>query len=190
MTDSYTSFWTARETDASFSPPMDCEARATAFERKIGRRNSLELIAGAFVVLDFGASAGIFATAGEWVLAVGPVLTVLAALFVIAKLYRDGSIEARRPEDSCVGHLRRQLVRQRDLLRSVPKWYLAPFLPGMLGFYLAFAAKDAAVVGWSAALGHIWVNLAGTAALFVFIAWLNLNTARNLDRQIAALDMA
>ena len=185
-----TSFWTRQESDASFSAPVDCEARGTAFERKIRRRNTLELVAAAFVVLAFGATAGIFAAAGDWSLAIAPVLIVLAALFVVTKLFRDGSIETRRPEDSCVGHLRRQLVRQRDLLRGVPKWYLAPFLPGMIGFYLAFAAKDAETVGWIPALEAIWFNLATIVVLFVGIAWLNLHAARKLDREIGALDVA
>lgn len=190
MTDDPLPLWTQNEKDAAFSPLKDCQARGTAFERKIRRRNLLEGLAAVFVVLAFGGTAGLFAAGGEWTLAIAPVLIVCAAMFVITKLFRDGSLEARRPEDSCVAHLRRQLVRQRDLLRGVPKWYLAPFLPGMLGFYLAFAAKDAQSVGWLAALQGLWTGLALTAALFVIVAWLNLRGARELDREIAALDRA
>lgn len=190
MTQSDTTPWMARQNDATLSAPRDCQSRATTFERQIRRRNLLEGIAGTFVILGFGITAGMFIAVGELLLALAPILTVIAAIFVIVKLFRDGSMEARRPEEACASHLRRQLTRQRDLLRGVPKWYLAPFLPGLFGFYLAFAAKDAATAGWPSAIQNIGFHLVSTLALFVFLAWLNLRAARKLDREISAMDIA
>lgn len=190
MTEDRFRFWTERALTATFSEPGECETRATAFERTVRRRNMMEYAAGALVIVLFGALGVMFASAGEWLIAATNIAMVSAAIFVIAKLQRDGSVQARLPEQSCRDHLRGQLARQRDLLRGVPKWYLAPFLPGLLGFYIVITAKVAEHQGWDAAVEGVWLKVAGTLAFFVFIAWLNLHAARKIDREIGALDRA
>lgn len=190
MTDKPFSFWTSQNTAASFSEPGACQARATAFEKKIRRRNVIEYAAGGLVIVLFGAMAVMAASVGEWLFAAAGLAIGIAAIFVIAKLHRDGSAQPRVPEQTCREHLRAQLVRQRDLLRSVPKWYLAPFVPGLLGFYLVVTAKVAEVQGWTVAIDGVWLKVTGTAAFFVFVGWLNLYAAKKIDREIGALDRA
>ena len=190
MTHTPFSFWTDQNSTASFSEPGACQTRATAFENTIRRRNTVEYLAGAFVVVIFAAMAFFFASQGQWLIAATSIATLFAALFVVFKLHRDGSAQKRRPEQTCRDHLREQLVRQRDLLRGVPKWYLAPFIPGMAGFYLVVTANVAANHGWMIAVEGVWLKVVGTAALFVFLAWLNLREARRIDKEIDALDRA
>ena len=190
MTQDPFNFWTRENSDANFSEPGACRARSTRFEKSIRRRNLLEYAAGALVVVVFGALAVFFAGEGEWALSATVAMTVAAAISVVSKLHRDGSAQSRSPEASCKDHLRSQLVRQRDLLRGVPTWYLAPFVPGLVGFYLVVTANVAEVQGWAAALEGVWFKFVATAAFFIFVGWLNLHTARKLDREIAALDRA
>lgn len=190
MTQDPFNFWTREQSDANFSEPGACRARTTRFEKSIRRRNLLEYAAAALVVGVFGALGVFFASEGMWALAVTVAMTVAAAIFVVAKLHRDGSALARTPEANCRDHLRSQLVRQRDLLRGVPKWYLAPFVPGLVGFYFVVTANVAEIHGWATALEGVWLKIAATAAFFVFVGWLNLHAARKLDREIAALDRA
>ena len=190
MTDNPFNFWTREHSGANFSEPGACQARSTRFERSIRRRNLLEYAAAALVVVVFGALGVFYASIKEWGLVVTVTMTVAAAIFVVTKLHRDGSNQARSPEANCREHLRSQLVRQRDLLRGVPRWYLAPFVPGLLGFYFIVTANVAELHGWQIALEGAWFQLAATAAFFVFVAWLNLHSARRLDREIAALDQA
>lgn len=190
MTDKPFSFWTDQNSAASFSEPGACQTRATAFEKTIRRRNAVEYFAGALVVVIFAAMAVFFALQGQWLIAVTSCATLFAALFVVFKLHRDGSAQKRRPEQSCRDHLRDQLVRQRDLLRGVPKWYLAPFIPGLAGFYLVVTAKVASIHGWMIAVEGVWLKVVGTAAFFVFVAWLNLRAARQIDKEIGVLDRA
>ena len=190
MTDNPFNFWTSEQATANFSEPGVCQARTTRFERSIRCRNLLEYAAAALVVVAFGALGVFFASEGMWALAATVAMTVAAAIFVVAKLHRDGSNQTRLPEASCRDHLRSQLVRQRDLLRGVPKWYLAPFVPGLLGFYFFVTANVAELHGWQVAIEGVWFKLAATAGFFVFVGWLNLHAARRLDREIAALDMA
>lgn len=189
MTEHPVAFWKDEFADARFSDPAACSLRATRFETTIRRRNLIEYAAAVLVILSFGAASVLSAQRGEWAIAVTFAMTIAAAVFVVAKLRRDGSMQQRRPETSCRDHLRAQLVRQRDLLRGVPKWYLAPFVPGLLCFYYIVTARVAQAHGWQVALEGIWVQLAATAIFFAFVAWLNLFAARRIDREIAALDV-
>ncbi len=180
--------WQDRASDARFAEPGACEHRATRFERTIRRRNAVEYLAGALVIALFGSGALGAAAAGLWDFAGACALVLIGTLFVLWTLHRAGSYRGRRPEQSCREHLRNQLLRQRDLLRRVPLWYLAPLLPGVLGIYGATAIRVAAKAGWGEALGGIWMPLAGTAAFFAFVAWLNLAAARRLEAEIAQIE--
>jgi hypothetical protein len=76
---------------------------------------------------------------------------------------------------------RRELVRQRDMLRSVWRWYIAPIVPGLAVF----------LAGTMPPHSPFWVYL--LLALFFLvilggIVWLNRRGADRLDRQIAELD--
>lgn len=190
MTDKPFPFWTDQNATASFSDPGTCETRMTAFEKKVRRRNLIEYVAGGLVIAMFGVLAVIFAAAGEWLIVATALAIILAAVFVVMKLHRDGSTLGRLPEQSCREHLRDQLIRQRDLLRGVPKWYVAPFIPGLVGFYAVVSANIAAQRGWASAMEGMWVKLVLTMIVLIFVVWLNVHAAKKLDREIEALDRA
>ena len=170
--------WSSMNADAQFSTPEACQRHATRFEKLIRRRNLIEYAAGVLVFGLFGLGAATALVAGEGGFAAAMFAVILGTGFVLWKLHRDGSTLDRRPESSCKDQLRDQLVRQRDLLKGVPKWYLAPFIPGILGVYFSAAYGVAQVRGWEVALGGIWQPLGLTAAFFCFVAWLNLRAAR------------
>ena len=77
--------------------------------------------------------------------------------------------------------LRSELVRQRDLLRSVWWWYLAPFVPGLLLILGGVALERPGRWGWLAP-GIV------AAVTFVGIGLLNQRVARKLQRRIDDLD--
>jgi hypothetical protein len=79
---------------------------------------------------------------------------------------------------------RSQLVRQRDLLRSVWLWYLLPFVPGLLLIQIGRAAGDPS--------RPLRVVMSATISVLVFlgIGWLNQRAARKLDREIEGLERA
>ena len=187
MTDPIKSLWTNQSRDAKFAEPKSSSRRMTKLERQVLIRNLIEYCAGALVLVLFGAATIMAVMASQFIMAVCFASTVVGVIYVIGTLYRQGRVETRQPENSCIDHLRGQLTRQRDLLRSVPKWYLAPLVPGVVGLYLTIIWEVAQVRGWAVAVEGLWLEFGGTLVFFVFVGWLNLRAARGLDREIQAL---
>lgn len=181
-------WWTSSPVEAGFTDPDALRTRATTFERTVRRRNLIEGAAGVLVIGLFVSGSVAAATVGEWALALAGALIVAGTAFILWHLFRSGSNLARRPEHDCRTHLLNQLVRQRDLLRRVPQWYLAPLLPGICAVYGITAAKVAGAQGWDVAISGIWLPFAATMAFFLFVGWLNLWAARRLSREIAAIE--
>ncbi len=83
--------------------------------------------------------------------------------------------------DTCLAFHQRELERQRDLLRDVWKWYLLPFVPGLI----AIVAARLPSTGWIRGLRFILFCAAG----FYFLWWLNKRAADKLQRQIDELNL-
>jgi hypothetical protein len=154
---------------------------AEKFERTISRRNRREYAASAFVVVWFSVWAWFAESA---VVALGCWLVVLAALWVVFHLHRGGT--ARRPAGeqevmSGLEFLRSELVRQRDLLRSVWWWYLLPFVPGMLLILVGYSLEQPG--RWDLLALGIFATVT-----FVGIGLLNQRVARKLQRRLDDLD--
>lgn len=149
--------------------------KAAQFQKKIALRNKREYAAAAIVVVAFTGYA-IFLPGA--LIKAGSILTVVAALFVAYRLHQKGSsrpIPAAMALSSSVEFHRTELERQRDLLRSVWLWYLAPFVPGMVLFGLGMGS-----LSWAC----------GLAAIFAGVWWLNARAARKLQAEIDALTVA
>ncbi|HTU43672.1 MAG TPA: sigma-70 family RNA polymerase sigma factor [Bryobacteraceae bacterium] len=156
--------------------------KAGKFQKRIQLRNLREYIAVLFVVVGFGFYLKWFPSVA---MRVGSGLTIAAALYVAYQLHRIGSAETL-PEDCgfecCIDFHRRELERQRDLLRRIWWWYLGPFVPGMLVFLVGLQ------VAREPRFPHhgipFVVDLAFCALVFVLIGRLNQRTAHRLQRQI------
>jgi len=162
--------------------PIDLETlrrKARVLDRRVRARNWRETIAGsvAVVVLTvFGL--GKADALQRWSFG----LLAAGTVYVIWHLWRHGQ-SSDLPADSALTDAitfhRRQLVRQRDLLRGVLRWYLAPYLPGWV-----LGTVHAAMESWIPAV--MMVAIAVAAVWLVW--WLNARAADCLDRQIAELD--
>lgn len=187
MTNDPRSFWNAEPVSAQFSDPAVVARRSTRFARTVRRRNLIEGAAGVLVIGLFGAGALAAASIGEWAFAGAGAMVVAGTVFILWHLIRHGSNLARRPEEDCRSHLLGQLTRQRDLLRRVPFWYLAPLLPGICAVYGITAAQVAQAQGWAVALEGIWMPFTATMGFFGLVAWLNYAAARKLDKELRRL---
>lgn len=167
------------------APPLD-EVRkgADKFYRYIRWRNLIEYVACAIVVGGFGTY--VF-TLPHILQKIGSVLVILAVFYVAWQLHRRAS--AVPPEAAGTMPLllfaRTQLLRQRDALRSIFGWYIAPFLPGMAVFMTGTLLEKRSGDG----LGPIdAVGSAVMLAAFAGIWWLNQLGARRLQRHIDEID--
>ena len=156
--------------------------RSRRLTRIVSRRNLREYVAGAMVAV---ACAYLALTAPLPLVRAGAVLSEVGVIFIVYYLHRHGAARAM-PADmaltSCLQFHRGELERQRDLLRGVWKWYLAPLLPGLILFYLAsiLAHPEHASRGW-------WF-LAGSLVVFVLIGEANRYAANRLQARIDALE--
>lgn len=157
-------------------------ARAAKFQRTIKWRNAREYAAAALVLVWMAFS---MKDPMPGLVRAGSLLLGAGVVFVVVVLHRRGraSSEDRSaaPTSEALRSHVAELRRQRDLLRDVPRWYLAPFVPGLLliaiGRFLEEPEK------WSVQVRF----LLSTAAIFAFVAWLNRRAARKLDEEIAKL---
>ena len=121
----------------------------------------------------------------------GSAFSIVAALFVAWQLHRRGAAQALTANSGMplVDFHRAELMRQRDLLKSVGVWYLAPFVPGcvllVLGRYFQFR-----VPGRTLTWDHQIILMAAAVVALIFgIVWLlNAWGAERLQRRIDQLD--
>jgi hypothetical protein len=160
----------------------DLRQGSRRLQRRVGRRNRREYVAAVIVALVFGPMAW-FAPLPT--LRVGSVLTLAAVMFVVYHLHRYGTAQAMPGEmalTSCLAFHRRELERQRDLLRSVWKWALLPLVPGMILMYLGPVLAHPEQTSRS-----LWLA-AASLMFFVVIGELNRRAAKKIQASIDALE--
>ena len=149
----------------------DLRRRAGKFETRIRHRNLREYAGAAVVMLAFSFYIYKF---NDWVIRLGSAMILAGTVYVVVQLYRR-STPVSLPADyglvASVEFYRRELVRQRDLLRSVFSWYLGPLIPGLLVF-----TKGKPVM------------IAMNAIVFGLVWWVNQKAADRLTRHIEELD--
>lgn len=119
--------------------------------------------------------------------AVGPGLCILGTLFAVGTLLRASArapkVDLSAPLEGSVAQYEAALRFQAKLLRDVPRWYLAPFVPGVLWIFVH--------MGWSKG-GLAWVasglGILLAAAVYAAIAWLNLRAAKVFTAEADSLD--
>jgi hypothetical protein len=182
------SIWAADDAHLPPLSPAVLRGRADALHRRVRRRNRLEYIAAAPLVPLFGWIGWI---SGDTLMRIACIVLIAGIALVVWNLSRRGAQpmpEAEALAMPAFAFHRAQLVRQRDALRNVWRWYLAPFVPGMVLFLAAIWHAMRAHQSTAAALVGVVPTAAIVAAVFVGIHFINRAAARRLDREIAALD--
>jgi hypothetical protein len=160
--------------------------RAGKFETRIRRRNVREYVASLVAV---GLFVYFFATTHDLLSRVTFALFIGAMLWIVVSLYWRGSAK-KLPEgvDTLTGlrFYRTELERQREVVRSVWWWYLAPMVPGFLLYTLGYVIKFPRPASW-ASIGLMDLVVAG---LFVWIWRMNMKAAHCLTRMIEELNGA
>ncbi len=171
--------WQHQDLEVSAPAPAEIRAGALALQSKVRARNAAELAAAATVVAVLGVYAWVWT---GLLFRSGCALAIAGALMMARHLYRAGSWRGV-PVDgaSCLAFQRRELARQRDLLRSVGRWYLAPMAPGMILVILGRTHADVISIVAST------VVLLLCAAAFVRVLKINASAAAKLQLELDAL---
>jgi hypothetical protein len=175
--------WQSQPVDGMEMSVEAIRLRAGKFERKISRRNLRESIAALIVIAFFSYNCiasdnilfritwGLFIAGTIWV------------MMVLQLKGRPKTLPVMLGSSSSLEFFRSELERQRDLIKNVWQWYLAPMVPGYVALNLAWAFGLPHHIGWikMAALDVFFV------AVFVGVWRLNQYGARCLQRSIDSL---
>jgi hypothetical protein len=166
--------------------------RAQKLEKRIHRRNLREYVAGAIVIACFGYYIFRFP---DPMIRFGCVLVIASSLFVLYQLRKRGAARAVPAEMAfrdCLDFHRKELERQRDLLRSVWTWYILPLVPGVLVFMLGDFQWQMTLPNAAVHAGHVKIlfglRVAIVVVIFIGVGKLNQWAARRLQRRIDALN--
>jgi hypothetical protein len=164
----------------------DIHQKARTLEKKVRWRNAREYVASVVVVLGFSP---VLFHRDSWMMQAGAALIILATIYVAWRMHRHASARAVPEAGEALRDFHREeLIRQRDALRSVGRWYLAPFVPGMV---LVMMGRwfQSHVGGRSLAMDHLGILIASGVCALVFggIWWLNLRGAKRLQAEIDKL---
>lgn len=180
--DDIRNLWQKQEQEPMQLSIEELRRKTAAFQKRIGRRNVREYLGVVFVVIAFS---WMFFKNHETVPRIGFALIVLGALWIAFTLWKKGSVQVL-PGDlgraDCISFHRRELERQRDLLRGIWKWYLGPLVPGMAIVVIAGILSAPADKRW---FGEIYALFC--VALFWGIGHMNQKAAKRIDGQIQEL---
>ena len=160
--------------------------RSGKFQRIIWWRNFREYV---------GAAVGIFLFSRFLIQPRGTLFRIAFVLFIagmvwiVIQLRRKASarsMPAAIGNLTCIEFFRTEMERQRDVLKNVWPWYLAPLVPGFVVYTVAFVIAVPRPMGWAG----IALLDALIATLFVAIWKWNLRSAQCLQRKIDDLNAA
>ncbi len=174
--------WQEQETEQMRIATDELRRKASAFQKRIGRRNLREYIGAGFVIPTFS---WMFFKNPDPVARIGFGLTVIATCWIVYHLHKRGSAQAVPAELGASTYLqfhRRELERQRDLVGGIWRWYLGPLAPGMAILTISGILNSPPARRWFAI---------GYAVFAVLLFWgvgaMNQKAARKLDSKIAGL---
>jgi len=179
--------WKSQNAKYDLPELTDIRQRAERFQSVIRKRNLMEYAAAFLVIVLFSRTVLISDSLIE---KLGAVMIILAAIHVSCKLHSIAKAKTIAQVDMSVSLIefhRLELQRQYRALESVWKWYLAPFLPGLLVFTLGSHLSSTSVETSSMALVKSLFSVAVIGAVFCIIHWLNRREANNIARKIREL---
>jgi hypothetical protein len=188
--DNAKSIWKNQHVEPVHVSLTELRKKAKKFERRVFWRNLREYAASVIVVAGFGFYIWKFPAP---MARFGCVLVIAGVLFVVHTLHKRGSSRSLPAELTlcdCLEFHRKELERQRDLLRSVWTWYLLPLVPGLLVFLLGIYQWQMKRPGAQTRFITIHLGFTAVVCAVVFIAVGQLNQwgARKLQQKIDALN--
>ncbi|WP_296000362.1 hypothetical protein [Rugamonas sp.] len=176
--------WKTQPAAAPHYSEQQLRQRARSLHRRVAVRNFLEYAAGVAVIAGF---AYFIAAYRHPLMQIGSALIIVATFFVLHQLHWRASGRPLPGADAALpgrAFHRAQLTRQRDALRTVGRWYVAPFVPGVVMFRWGVETQMAGIGPFA----HGPLANALIAAVLLLIVGINWRMAGKLQGEIDALD--
>lgn len=185
--DDLQNIWQSQRVEPIYMSIEEIRNKAAKFERRIRWRNLRETLVAVAMIPLFGLFLRWFPAPLE---RAGSCLIIVGLIYLIYRMNgfaAAAKVPAAGGFDACVAFHRRELERQRDLLRSIWLWYLGPLVPGILLFNLALIGqKIRHPADWWRVVPFVVIM----AAWFWFVVRLNRRAADDLQNTIDALERA
>jgi hypothetical protein len=181
LPDDIRNIWQDQPVENTPMPLEEIRRKARRFEKRIQRRNLREYVGGALAIAIFTFDIFKFPTP---VARTGSALIIAGVICIVVQIYKraaPGKMPADLALTASLEFHRLELVRQRDLLRSVWLWYIGPIVPGLIVFGAGVTPRHAARAG-------AVINAVPLLCIFGLIVWANHRAAVRLDRQIAEIE--
>lgn len=175
--------WQTQELPLATLSLQELQKKSGALHRRVRIRNGLEYLACVLVMVGFG---NYLVEFPQSLLRLGSVLVMIGTAYVAWQLHRRASSPSASPGLPGLAFHRQQLERQRDALRSVWSWYVAPLVPGVVVFRWGVETQLDASAPFARGL---YANLA-IAAVLLIVVLINRYAASKLQRQIDQLPPA
>jgi hypothetical protein len=178
--DEFRQAWEAQRVTDTAPSLAQLKSKARRAHRWVALRNALEYVAVLSVVVAAGA---VVLEQGPLLMRFSALLMVAGMIYVLAQLHARAS--ARKPPrdgtaSEYLGFLQLELARQQRAARSAWRWYMLPFVPGTVVFFVASAVEEPE---------YPWVAMfIGFAILLIGVHLLNVSRARRIGTRLAALD--
>lgn len=188
--DQIRALWTTQPVKPFTLSVDELRMRTGKFHARIRQRNITEYLAALLVIGVFGWMAWLISVP---VAKAGAILIILGAIYVGWKLHTiAGSAPDQQAGNAArlLDHHRAELLRQRDALASVWRWYLAPFVPGTVLFVAGVNFSSETGLPFLAGLVSFAVAMAIMGSLFAGIIWINSRAAKQLEAELTELDRA
>jgi hypothetical protein len=153
--------------------------QADALRRSHIREYWMGQVSCAAVIVIFAAFA-IFVNDGR--MRLGCALTALGSVIVLYRMRQLASIRALPAADIAapyVDFMKAELGRQRDALRGVVLWFIAPNVPGLVALVWSMSHDNGIAFPWQIPMMFV--------IPFLVAIWMHFAKARRLQRKIDAL---
>ncbi|HEV2400910.1 MAG TPA: hypothetical protein VGS27_28510 [Candidatus Sulfotelmatobacter sp.] len=172
--------WQCQPVEVTKMSAETLRKRANKLERRVWWRNAREYAAAVIGIAMWGS---FFFKTHELSFRIAFALFIAGILWVVVQLHRKASarsIPFGTDTSTSLRLYRVELERQRDALKNVWSWYLAPLVPAFAVFTVVDAVANPYVWKWT----RLTLLDVCVAAMFFGIWKLNQGAARRLQRMI------
>lgn len=172
--------WQSQPVEVTKMSAETLRKRARKFERRIWWRNAREYVGSLIGIVLF---VSFILKTNNALMQIAYGLFVAGMLWIVIQVHRKASARKIPLEGDTLTSLRlyrAELERQRDTVKNVWPWYLAPLVPGFVVYTAASAIANPRPASWA---GLVLLDVV-IAALFFGVWKMNMRAARCLQRMI------